>query len=289
MNPVLRWLALVLCMLGLVARAAEAQMDEPRAYGHVIGDVLTRLGHLPLPAGRTLDIDRLPRPGRVDAWLELLSVEREPASGGVTLRLRYQVINVGNEVATTVLPALKLPLTGGAAGEAVELPDWPVHISPLTAPFAVARGALDEMQPDIVPVREPLGPIVLRLALCGVALALLALPLLLRRFPQLAFWRRRAPFLEAWRDLARIDDTPRALARLHAAFDASAGGAVFAQRLDTLYDARPGLLSAADEIEAFFAASRALFFAQAGGAEGWTPARVRALAHRLARLEGARA
>lgn len=281
-------IGLVLCALLLRAHAAEPVMEEPRAYGHVVGDVLTRVARVPLPAGRTFNVDGLPRPGRVDAWLELLSVEREPASGGETLRLRYQVINVGSEVATTVLPALKLPLAGGATGEAVELPDWPVHISPLTAPFAVERGSLAAMQPDIVPTREPIAPLVQRLALWALGLLLLFTPSLLRRFPQLAFWRRHAPFLAAWRELGRIDDTPRALARLHAAFDASAGGAVFAQQLDGLYAARPGLRAAAVEIEGFFAASRALFFAQ-GDAAGWTPARVRALAHRLAQLEGARA
>lgn len=292
------WVAAVAVLLATAGAAdgAEPAIEEPRAYGHVIGDMLTRVVRVDLPAGRRLDADGLPRPGRVDAWLELRSIDQAAAAGGaVTLRLNYQVVNIGADVVTTVLPALKLPLAGGAAGEALELPDWPVHLSPLTAPFAVARGALDEMQPDIVPVREPLAPLLQRLALYAALLGLAALPALLRRFPQLAFWRRHAPFLSAWRDLERArrqaatpEATRHALSRLHAAFDAAAGGAVFAQRLDALYAARPALRAASDEIEAFFAASREVFFAQ-GGQGAWTPERVRALARRLAQLEGARA
>lgn len=296
-----RWLLLaawaLLASPGIAAD--EPVIDEPRAYGHMVGDLLTRSAQLNLPAGRRLDPDGLPRPGRVDAWLELHSIElRSGAGGSVTLRLTYQVINVGAEVVTTVLPALKLPLLAGtdaAAGEAVELPDWPVHLSPLTAAFAVARGALGEMQPDIAPVREPVQPLLQRLALYGVLLFLLAGPWLLRRFPPLAFWRRHAPFLAAWRDLAparrapqaSAEATRRALTRLHAAFDATAGGAVFEQRLDALYAARPSLRPAAREIDEFFAASSRVFFAQ-GAPDAWTPERVRALAWKLAQLEGAR-
>jgi mxaA protein len=297
---VFRWLLLAgwALLAGPGVAADEPAIDEPRAYGHVVGDLLTRTVRLNLPAGRRLDPDGLPRPGRVDAWLELHSIDVRPGAGSnTTLRLNYQVINVGADVVTTVLPALKLPLApnaGAAAGEAIELPDWPVHLSPLTAPFAVSRGALSEMQPDIAPVREPLQPLLQRLALYGLLLCLLAGPWLLARFPQLAFWRRRAPFLAAWRDLkawraqeASAEATRHALTRLHAAFDATAGGAVFEQHLDALYAARPSLRPAAREIEAFFATSREVFFAQ-GAPGAWTPERVRDLAWKLAQLEGAR-
>lgn len=309
------------------AGAAEVStLDEPRAYGHVIGDLIEREAQLDLPAGQTLAPDGLPRPGRVDAWLELQSVSLAARAGGQRLRLTYQVVNVGPEVVTTVLPALRLALLGGAPGDTVSLPDWPVHLSPLTPRFAVARAGLDALQPDIAPVREPLAPMLARLA-GGAALALLlASPLLAARWPGLVFWRRQAPFQRAWRDLRALrrsaasgragaaggdtdtdtdteteagadtdTDTAtrrRAIARLHAAFDASAGQAVFAQQLEPLFLARPALRRAAAEIDAFYAASRRAFFARAGSDPRVEAAslpslpQLTALARTLARLEG---
>ncbi len=321
------------------AGAAEVStLDEPRAYGHVIGDLIEREAQLDLPAGQTLAPDGLPRPGRVDAWLELQSVSLAARAGGQRLRLTYQVVNVGPEVVTTVLPALRLALLGGAPGDTVSLPDWPVHLSPLTPRFAVARAGLDALQPDIAPVREPLAPMLARLA-GGAALALLlASPLLAARWPGLVFWRRQAPFQRAWRDLRALrrsaasgragaaggdtdtdtdteteagadtdteteteagadtdTDTAtrrRAIARLHAAFDASAGQAVFAQQLEPLFLACPALRRAAAEIDAFYAASRRAFFARAGSDPRVEAAslpslpQLTALARTLARLEG---
>jgi mxaA protein len=213
----------------------------------------------------------------------------------VALRLDYQVINVGPRVTTTVLPALRLPLAGGATGEAVELDDWPVHISPLTGATAVARGGLDALQPDIVPAPEPLAPIVARIAGCVALAALLALPWLLRRYPQLAFWRRHAPFRRAWRELGALRRRPmdealarEALRRLHAAFDAAAGRALFAGQIEPLYAAQPALRAAAGEIDAFFAASQQRFFGgEAAGTATPSIDALRALALRLARLEAA--
>lgn len=286
-----RALAGLLTVLCTAAHAEATSIDEPRAYGHVIGDLLTRDVTLVLPAGRTLDNDALPRPGRIDTWLELHSLAIVPAAGSVRLRLNYQVVNVGPEVVTTVLPALRLPLRGGAPGDSVTLPDWPVHLSTMTPRFVVARGALESLQPDIAPAREPVAPLVARLAGYAALGLLLASPWLFSRFPQLAFWRRDAPFRDAWRDLramrAQDDDETlrRAFARLHAAFDASAGTAVFAQQLEPLYRARPSLRAASSEIEAFFAASRHAFFAPGQAMPTYPLAQVRALARTLARLE----
>jgi mxaA protein len=160
----------------------------------------------------------------------------------------------------------------------------------------VARGALEAMQPDIAPVRTPLAPTLARLAGYAALALLLAWPWLQARWPQLAIWRRDAPLRAAWRDLRALrlsdgDDEQalrRACARLHAAFDATAGSAVFAQQLEPLYRARPSLRGAAHEIDAFFAASRQAFFAPAGGAANdYSLARLRALSLTLARLEAA--
>jgi mxaA protein len=295
-------LAIAAALVG-AAEQASVRVDEPRAYGHVLGDLITRQVHIALPAGRTLAPNALPRPGRVDAWLDLHSVTlmpRDAAPGApVTLLLNYQVVNVGPKVTTTVLPPLHLALAGGAAAESVEIDDWPVHLGPMTAESVVARAGLQALQPDIVPRREPIAPIVWRLAACAALGLLVAAPLLLRRFPQLAFWRRHAPLRAAWRDVGALRSQARrerdaaqrdallrrAVARQHAAFDAAAGRAVFAQQLEPLYRAQPGLRAAAADIEAFFKASRQIFFAGTDAAASLTFDDVQALSLRCARLE----
>ena len=55
---------------GLVAADAEdtepivAQVNDPRAYGHRVGDVLTRTIVLDVPGRLTLDEASIPTPGR---------------------------------------------------------------------------------------------------------------------------------------------------------------------------------------------------------------------------------
>jgi mxaA protein len=288
----MRALVLALAMIALRLSAADAasptvRIDEPRPYGHLVGDVVVREVQIELPPGRTLASDALPRPGRIDNWLELRALRLEPRGGALALRLEYQVINVGAATATTVLPALRLPLAGGAPGESVEIGDWPLHLSPLIPATAVARAALEEMQPDVEPLPEPLAPIAARLAACAALGVLLSLPWWLRRYPQLAFWRRRAPFRRAWSELGAMRNEPidAALVRLHAAFDTAAGCAVFAGRTEPLYAAQPALRAASVEIDAFFAASRRRFFANETPALSVDSLRVFAL--RLARLETA--
>jgi mxaA protein len=278
----------VLLLAALPVQANPLVMHEPRPYGHVIGDVLTREARIDLPAGRSLHAEALPKPGRVNTWLELRSAQLDGAQGGQqTLRLHYQVSNVGPAVVTTTLPALRLPLVGGK--ENIELPDWPVHLSPLTPRFAVARAGLEPMQADIAPTRAQLTPMAWRLLAYAALGLLLAWPWLAQRWPQLAPWRRRAPFHAAWRDLQALHKLPpdqaqhQALARLHQAFNATAGQAVFAPDFESLYQARPALRKAAPQIKAFFARSQQLFFANEPSA--WSLDEARSLARTLAGLE----
>lgn len=254
---------------------AVVRTDEPRAYGHAVGDVIERLVDLDVPAGRRIADDAWPRPGRVDAWFELRDSARLERSAGWTLRLRYQLINAPRKVATLALPPLRLALLdaqGAPTKETLDVPEWPVSASPLTAEVVLSRAGLDVMQPDIAPAPEPVVPIAWRLALWSALAALALAALALRRWPRLAFWRRDAPFRDALADLARLAREARrapadahargaACRRLHAAFDRSAGCALFAQKLDALYTRRPQFAPLAGEIEAFYAASRRAFFA----------------------------
>jgi mxaA protein len=273
-------------LLGALIAAAAVTMAEPRAYGHGIGDLLERRATIELQAGAAIAPASLPRRGRVDVWLELREVElRTPRE----LRLVYQIVNTPKTVATIELPALTL---ASSSNEPIEIEAWPVTVSAMTPAFALARAGLDEMQPDIAPQREPLAPTLWRLAGCALLLAASLYALALRRHPQLAFWRRDAPFAAAWRELRRLsrrgdaDAARAAMARLHAAFDAAAGQAVFAERLEPLYAARPALNALQGDIERFFTRSRSAFF-DAEAAETAALPELLALARRLARAEAA--
>ena len=304
--------ALAICTLCLLASAPAApqaaepavRTEEPRAYGHVVGDLIERHVHLALPAGQEILPDSLPQRGRVDAWLELREITLESQQGQATLHATYQLVNAPQKVTTIVLPALSLSLRDrarpGAATGAVAVGDWPVTVAPLTPEFVLARAGLPDLQPDIEPEPAATAPLLARLALWSLLLMATLLAWAVQRHPQLAFWRRRAPFRQAWQDLRRLARRGpvtvalqrQALARVHRAFEATAGCALFAEKLDPLYAARPGLRAMAPEIEAFFAASRHSFFAVADSASATPPEpldRWVVLCHRLARVEAGEA
>jgi mxaA protein len=276
------------------AQAQAVQTREPRAYGYVVGDLVERRAEITLPAGARIAEASLPRRGRIDTWLELRDVVLRPQRGGAELQLVYQVVNAPRQIATIELPALTLALDNPAQ-RAVDIDAWPITVSAMTPSFVLARAGLDELQPDIAPQREPLLPRLLRLGLLLMLCAGVAYLLALRRFPQLAWWRRKAPFRSAWLDLRRLarrrDDAayPAALQRLHAAFDAAAGQALFADRLEPLFAAQPQLRPLSTEVASFYAQSRRTFFAAGAPAapDGQAMTALLALARRLAQHERA--
>jgi mxaA protein len=304
------WLAVALCCVTLCCVAlctAQAQsppadaairirIEEPRPYGHVLGDVIDRRIRLPVDAVPAAAA--LPRPGRIDAWLELRSAELQTDAAGAELQLRYQIVNSPTKVLTIALPALRLAPAAG--GPPAEIAPWPITVAPITPPFVLARAGLDAMQPDVQPQREPLQPIALRLMLWLGLLVPVAWLLAARRWPQMAFWRRDAPFRDALADLRRIAARARpaspehyrdALERMHRAFDGAAGRALFADTLAPLYARRPALRHADAAVQAFYAESRRVFF---GSSEATTDsaAGLKALVvlcRRLAQLEAERA
>ncbi len=275
-GPQLVWATLAaLCHTASMAQptTANIRLEEPRGYGYVVGDLVQRRATIALDPGRTIATTSLPRPGRLNTWLELRRIDAKPVREGVELDVVYQIVNAPEKVITIVLPAIALKTAGdtgpGVEGEVIEISAWPITVSPLTPDFVLARAGLEAMQPDVMPQPEPLRPIALRLALWVLLLTIVGYLLAARRDPRLAFWRRNAPFRDALADLHRLarrgssattDLEREALARLHHAFNASAGCALFADRLSPLYAARPGLRELAPQVQAFYAESRRVFF-----------------------------
>jgi mxaA protein len=242
------------------AAPIAATVEQPRSFGHVLGDVLTQrvlLEH----AGRPLQPGALPAATRVDLWLERRPPRIETdAQGRRWLAIDYQLINAPRALSAIALPALSLAT---ASGPTLALPAWPVSIAPLTPPEVFGQGDLQPLRPDRPVATLPTDAIErqLRLSLAALVGVLLA---------WLAWWAwrnaseaRRLPFAQAWRELKRIDDPASAQAWrvVHRALNASAGRVVHGASVPRLLVEAPYLRPLQARLEDFYRESTRRFFA----------------------------
>jgi len=241
-----------------VADAVPVTVEQPRAFGHTIGDVLTQR--------LLLGDDELavtPPSGRVDAWFErrMARVETD-ASGRRWLAIDYQVVNAPRTLANASLPAQTLK---ARSGNDWHIAEWPITIGPLTPENLAAQGDLQVMRPDHEVGVLPTAPIHQRLnrEAAGLALTLSA---------WLAWWlwriRREAirlPFARAWGEVRRFNGAaegvePAAWLSVHRALDATAGHVVTASTLGGLLTRAPHLRALQPQLEAFYQHSSERFF-----------------------------
>ena len=249
------------------AEVTLATVEQPRAFGHVLGDVLTQrvlLQH----AGRPVDVITPPAADRVGLWLERRPARAETDDQGRRwLALDYQVVNAPRALTTLSLPALTIATRGGTP---LALPAWPISVGPLTPSEVVGQGALQPLRPDrpvdavstVAIERRFKGALV---ALGGVLLAWLA-------WWGGRNWResRRLPFARAWRELRHVDAArPEAWLSLHRAVNASAGRVVHGASLSRWLDEQPHLRPLQAQLEGFYRHSSERFFA--GGAAAAYP------------------
>ncbi len=280
-----------------------AVVDEPRAFGHTIGDVLVQRVRLVAgghdgPAQEWL----LPSGGRVDVWLERRPARIESAAGGSRwLVLTYQVTNAPSALTQTELPALVLRTR---AGDQLRVPAWPISVGPLAPDSAFGAGGLTAVQPDRGPAPLALAPIERRigLGLAGLVATVLA---------WLAWWiarnRRdaaRLPFARAWREFRRrgmangnvdgSDDSDAAWRLVHRALNETAGFVVQSSSLPRLLASSPWLQPLRAQLDEFYRRSEARFFSSTRdeppdrSASGVPPPALAALVHLLYRAERGR-
>jgi mxaA protein len=270
----------------LYAADVAVRAELARAYGYVIGDVIEQRLQLDMPAAMRLDAASLPKPGKLNAWVELRSAEQHAN----TVVLRYQLMNSPRDVVVVFLPSIKLQFIGAdAARSEVLLDAQALSISPLTKEETFARTGMEAMRPEreVQPLdthkyeRRAMQALAVAAVLTGLLGAWL-------------WWRKqrlaRGPFARAAVAIASLkaEHVLHAMIALHEAFNGVAGRSVFAQSLASFFVQQPQYAGEKKEIEDFFSMSRAQFFGQAAA-----PVRpdadqlewIASLAKRLARIE----
>jgi mxaA protein len=242
---------------------AAAAVEQPRAFGHVLGDVLTQ--RILLQSGdQDVGTIAMPSTGRIGVWFERRNPRIETdAEGRRWMAIDYQITNAPQTLTTIALPALALISRSGAA---LQVPEWPVSVSPLTPQTAFATGDLQALRPDRQARAAAVAPLRRQMTW---ALGLLALTLLAWfGWWQWRNWREaaRLPFARAWSEMQRsktieIDDNAHAWLCLHRALNETAGQVVHAGSLPGLLARAPHLQPLKPQLERFYQHSGERFFA----------------------------
>jgi mxaA protein len=283
-------MALALTLTPVMSAAAvsgnvfQPMVQEPRAYGYLLGDVLTQ--RILLPAGDN-DAGPVTPPsiGRTGAWLERRPARYETdAEGRWWMAIDYQVVNVAPTLTRIALPGLTLT---SASGATLQVAEWPLSIGPMTPADAFDAGDLQLMRPDRQAPWVPTAPLRRE---ASVALGLLLLTVL--SWVGWWWWRNwresaRLPFARAWRQMRRlggpnVDTSADGWLCLHDALNETAGHVVHAGSLPSLFARAPYLQPLHAQLEQFYQQSTERFFTPAPAA---APYPLRGLCRALYRAE----
>lgn len=270
--------ALVMCFIGLSllpARAAKVYINEPRPFGHFIGDIVTRHIVVELEPGEVaVDPASIPRKGPVAYWLDLrdVSVDDKTDNGGrLSLGLEYQGFYSALQPKILEIPGFKLRVRSvGGSARNVSVPPARVMFSPLReiVPETKPDNPADEMRPDASAAALPERAYRIKALLAAVAVCLAGL-LLAHRYSVFPFRTRRGrPFTRAARqigwDIAEedIDDDRyrELLLVIHRAIDETAGRRVLPTDLNEIATNFAAIDENRDHVEDFFNVSKVAFF-----------------------------
>lgn len=242
--------------------AVATTVEQPRSFGHVLGDVLVQRVLLARD-GRGTEATALPAADRVNLYLDRRAtrVERDELDRR-WLVIEYQVVNAPRALTAVSVPALSIATGAGA----LQVAAWPISVGPLTPDATFDQGALQPLRPDRPVTPQPTEGLErqLRGALAGLAALLLA-------WGGWWAWRNareshRLPFARAWQQLRRIDPASAEAWRvIHHAVNATAGRVVHGRTLPALLADAPHLQPLAPQLEAFYRHSEQRFFAAAAG------------------------
>jgi len=244
------------------AAAAAATVEQPRSFGHVLGDVLVQRVLLARD-GRSVEATALPPTDRVNLYLDrrAIRIERDELDRR-WLVIEYQVVNAPRELTAVSVPALSVATAGGP----LQVAAWPISVGPLTPVTTFDQGALQPLRPD-----RPVEPLSTEGMERQLRSTLVVLAGLLLAWGGWWAWRNsreahRLPFARAWQQLRRTDPASAEAWRvLHHALNATAGRVVHGRTLPALLADAPHLQPLAARLEAFFRHSEQRFFAAEAG------------------------
>lgn len=251
------------------------RVELPRDSGHHIADRVIYRALIDSPRGWQIDRDGLPARERNDEPLELQGHRFVAAEGECRdcrwLELDWQIFRAPTRMGEDLtLPPTPVRLRRERDIVTLTLPPALLSVFPLV-PWESRRDWLESQRPgwqaEALDVATPL-----RQAGAAAGIGLLGLLGWGWTTGRLGRLHRR-PFAEAWRALRRhpgardqaADDA--ALARWHAAFDATAGEVVLADDLDRFFRRHPIHAPQAEAVAEVFAASRRRFFLEPGEAQ----------------------
>ncbi|WP_408141350.1 calcium incorporation protein MxaA [Paraburkholderia strydomiana] len=248
--------------IGNAATAVPATVEQPRAFGYVLGDVLTQRVLLQA-GGHDVGAVTPPSVGRTGVWLERGPASFETdAQGRRWMVISYQVVNAPQTLTKIALPALTL---SSASGAQLRVAEWPASVAPLTPPAVFADGDLQPLRPDR---GAPLLPTAGLRRQIAWALGLLLATLL--AWAGWWAWRNRResdrlPFARAWRQMRRLEGAQAAASKdawfcLHRALNETAGQVVHAGSLPGLLARAPYLQPLRAQLEHFYQVSAERFF-----------------------------
>jgi len=257
------------CLLFLFFGASYAHADSPitvqnptRAFGHVIGDVLTQRisweTELDLVPTINLNGER-----RIDAYLYLLSSTLEIVGTSSKLELRYQIVNAPLQTVTTHLPAISLSAKSGGE-QSVEA--WPFNVGPLIShenshnETAMQAPRANRFAASLL-VKADQKHLLISAALLGAVVALwVAWMFYLHQTD-----KRILPFAKAYASMKNNsgkdpNEESQSWIALHQAFNGTAGKVIVEHTIEELYNSAPWLEEYRKLIESFYSASTKRFF-----------------------------
>ncbi len=252
------------------ASAAVRSVDvaAPRDFGYVIGDSIPLDIRITLELPYKIDVEALPREGRVNRWLWLQNPRfTSHVQGDVTiyrLRFIYQILSAPETIQRITTPQHILFYVGDNQRRPIVLEAWAFTAGPLVTRSADGIKYTD-IKPELPPPSVSLWGywVGIVLSLVGLVGAVLILVYLRWGLPWLQ--RSRRPFARAYREIRGFSPSSpsqyeEALRLTHRAFDETAGVAVFNGTLAKFFIDNPEFEPQRAEIERFYSESQRRFF-----------------------------
>lgn len=257
---------LIACSASISEPIQFFQVQTPRPFGYVIGDVIEQRIRVKTRAGIPLQPASLPTVGQLNRWLQvkqvIISSEKSNIGGDEYLIiLQYQLINAPQTVTMLAVPAFKLNF--GTNQQTIEqtVPTWHFSAGPVRE-LAIRKDESGEyMRPFAPPgtIEDPQSRYLLYLSLSIFTVAAARLAWHAGWFPGV---RGRTVFSRAGRRIGNLNSQQmeQALSALHEAFNTLNQKPLFKGQLADFYRRHPDYRDIASELEWFFQYSERFFF-----------------------------